>query len=286
VIFSNFCPRSLLISCKLINKEVLQSLEEYLKSFQSCFEEFDNDDIWLDDEDDLNFCKLIILHGDVSSGKTAFLSTLSDDYNIIELHPGECRSGPRIKQRIGEACSSKRIQLDGDAVDFFGQTKAKSSSKRELHTDDGNKKSTLIHIEHPEIACAEDSNFYCTLGNLCRRSKVPFIITTNKLDFILDSLDVPDSAKLIECKRPSIEYCMYRVLLILTTIASAQISNKPRFPIDSSVHGEHLHSVIEELIKSHDRDLRKVLLNLASHAPLPCFPVSNNYPCALMRRKN
>lgn len=193
---------------------------------------------------------------------------MSGTYNIIELHPGECRSGSRIKQRIGEACSSKRIHLEGGSPDFFGKTKANPTSKRALHADDGNKKSTLIHIEHPEIACAEDTNFYCTLGNMCRRSKVPIVITTNDLDFVLDSLDVPESAKLIECKRPSIDYCVYRVLLIFVAIASSQSLSKPRLSIDSSVHEEDLVLVVEELVKSHEFDLRKLLYNLASHAAL------------------
>lgn len=48
------------------NKKLLQTLEEHLQSFQSSYDNFDYNDIWFDDEDDLDFCKLIILHGDVS----------------------------------------------------------------------------------------------------------------------------------------------------------------------------------------------------------------------------
>ena len=204
------------------------------------------------------------------------MSTISEKYNIIELHPGECRSGSQIKKKIGEACSSRRIHLKSE--NLFRQKSFRSPKplnrinlmddcKRKKDTNEMNSstKGSLILIEHPEIFCDEDVNMASSMTQLFRRSKIPIVITTNDLLFVEDVLDLPESAKVIKCERPSLTYCTYRVLLALCV---TMMNTKTK--IKYSIPNENVVIAIEQLLMENSCDLRKVLAHVSSFAEIRC----------------
>ena len=194
------------------------------------------------------------------SGKTAILSTLSEKYNIIELHPGECRSGSQIKQKIGDACTSRRLQLNGDfSCSTVLKTKRKKT-KKQSKVKDFSMPGSLIHIEHPEINFVEDTSMFSSMSQLIRRSKIPVVITTNDFAYIKDALCIPVTAKVIECSLPSLDYCTYRILLLLSC-SSTKI-------LDKSLNLENLVISIENLVRQYNFDIRKILACISSFAKI------------------
>jgi len=198
-----------------------------------------------------------------SSAKTAIISTLAQHYNIIEIHPGTCRSGAQIKQQIGEACSSKRIELGDAKPDNKLFTKSKKRQRRskqhQQRTHKDNQRTSLILIEHPEIVCQEDTGFYSTISHLFRHSKIPILVTTNHLDEVQEQCYIPESAKILQCKRPSVDYCIYRALLAMACMPAKKMRT-----IQKLEDGEWIDR-LEQIAHECKCDIRQMLLRLSTY---------------------
>jgi len=198
-----------------------------------------------------------------TSAKTAIISTLAQHYNIIEIHPGTCRSGAQIKQQIGEACSSKRIELGGAKPDNNLFTKSKKRHRRSkqhqqrIHED--NQRTSLILIEHPEIVSQEDTGFYSTISHLFRHSKIPILVTTNHLDEVQEQCYIPESAKILQCKRPSVDYCIYRALLAMTCMPAKKMRTRQKLEDGEWIDG------LERIVHECNCDIRQMLLRLSTY---------------------
>ena len=122
---------------------------------------------------------LLALAGPVGSGKTQVVYSLAArlGYRVLEVGPGEVRSGARIMSRFGEATVSRSM--------FDGKEERDAQKAK-----DAEMLKTILLFEDVDVLFEEDRGFWNALSSLVSQSKQPIVLTCNQIPAELESLSV------------------------------------------------------------------------------------------------
>jgi DNA polymerase III delta prime subunit len=266
-------------------KKGLRQQLKTIKKRKAAAYDSDDDDGWFDDDDDDDDSKtttLCLITGPTGSGKSSLVYRVAaqlECQSVLELHPGELRSGAQVRKLLEEATqshSTKDMIQERIAANAFAKRKEEQQQHQTLvdtSSDDdstaveenatsttrySNKKGaavTIILLDEVDTVFESDAGFWPALSELAKTSKCPIILTANRIPN-----DLKSPYTHIGLDRPTVAECVTK----LTTIAEME---------GFECHGDNM----EKLAIVGECDMRRILyaMQLFSLAPGPPSSVSD-----------
>lgn len=240
---------------------------------------YDSDSANVDEWDNLK--NVLLVTGPVGSGKSAAIHACAREqgFRILESNASECRNGPAVKQKFGEALESHCLTRSlENAVDSYNTIESAQVVNDEAVYEDDNKVTELIPrldkeenhgasrtygkilcmesengnnqtkvrpliiVEDVDISFQDDRGFVAAIKQIAERAKGPLILTSNDKNPVL-----PDNLDRLELSfsMPSSK----ELLCHLSKICAAE-------KIDIQPH------LIEQLSEYYQGDIRKTIMHL------------------------
>lgn len=151
----------------------------------------DDDDLW-EDEDEQVKTTLCLITGPSGCGKSNLVYNVASDMeckSVLELHPGELRSGAQLRKFMEEATKSHstRDMLRERNAMFIKEQQLVDSDDEDDEPEKKGAAVTIILLDEVDTLFEADAGFFPALSELAKTSKSPIVLTANTIPSGLNS---------------------------------------------------------------------------------------------------